>query len=474
MPKTATPRKPETVSRKLAETRNTSKNRSLSSLLGIGDNEKRLATDLGSGLNDVIGRGTIAGLLGLPGDLGGAAENGLRSLLGLPQVVPYGGSEHIGQKMEQAGLVSDVRRPKTELLASLISPAQAATAGYKAPQMARAGVKALDNLTSAPTMARMGQRGAIDPDLLKQLVSDASKYESANDYRKAYVAEHLMDLSNPQNHRIGRLIEDGVDEDTMRYMDAKYTADMYGRRGNNEYKYQREAMVPDVNTPDDMVTIYRGTDPAQKDMIPGDFVSFNRDYAAGHGDNVLSMRVPARDVVFQGNDFHEWIYSPERLRGDKYEGGLDKVWEMSRNGQPVGNLGKMVAPQDEALRVAQANALPDTDAGYAPLGSWVRDPFTVEGKTPIRQVREIPLDRLVLPELDTAGKILPHKAAYVERYAEAMRNGDVFPNLRGSELESGMIKIQDGHRRALAAKLAGKDSVLVNVDAIGDYWIPAK
>ena len=160
MPKTATPRKPETVSRKLAETRNTSKNRSLSSLLGIGDNEKRLATDVGSGLNDVIGRGTIAGLLGLPGDLGGAAENGLRSLLGLPQVVPYGGSEHIGQKLEQAGLVSDVRRPKTELLASLISPAQAATAGYKAPQMARAGVKALDNLSAPRTMGR--QQGAIE------------------------------------------------------------------------------------------------------------------------------------------------------------------------------------------------------------------------------------------------------------------------------------------------------------------------
>lgn len=165
MPKTATPRKPETVSSKLAETRAKSKNRSLSSLLGIGDNEKRLATDVGSGLNDVIGRGTIAGLLGLPGDLGGAAENGLRSLLGLPQVVPYGGSEHIGQKMEQAGLVSDVRRPKTELLASLISPAQAATAGYKAPQMARAGVQMMDNLTSAPTMARMGQRGAVETNL---------------------------------------------------------------------------------------------------------------------------------------------------------------------------------------------------------------------------------------------------------------------------------------------------------------------
>lgn len=181
MPKTVTPRKPETVSRKLAETRATSKNRSLSSLLGIGDNEKRLATDIASGLNDVTGRGTIAALLGLPGDMGGllhdsgaAVNNKIKEweiALGLVKPeqarwvqpnsgIPYGGSEHIGQKMEEAGLVSNVRRPKTELLASLISPAQAATAGYKAPQMVRATVKALDNLSAPRTMGR--QQGAIE------------------------------------------------------------------------------------------------------------------------------------------------------------------------------------------------------------------------------------------------------------------------------------------------------------------------
>jgi hypothetical protein len=104
-------------------------------------------------------------MLGAPGDIAGLAENSLRGLIGKPQVQPWGGSEHIGQTLEQAGLVSDVRRPKTELLASLISPASAATAGYKAPQMARSGVQMMDNLSSAPTMARMGQRGAIETDM---------------------------------------------------------------------------------------------------------------------------------------------------------------------------------------------------------------------------------------------------------------------------------------------------------------------
>lgn len=125
-------------------------------------NEKQLATDIGSGINDVFGRGTLAGLLGAPGDIAGMAENGIRALIGLPQVRPWGGSEHIGQKMQDYGLVSSVRRPKTELLASLISPAQVATASLKAPQYAKTALRLLDNLESAPTMARIGQRGAID------------------------------------------------------------------------------------------------------------------------------------------------------------------------------------------------------------------------------------------------------------------------------------------------------------------------
>lgn len=163
MPKTATPRKPESLERRLAETRNTSRNRSLAALLGIED--RNPLKDMLSATNDVVGRGTIAGFLGLPGDLGGMAENGLRYALGMPQVTPYGGSEHIGQQMEKAGLVTAKRRPVAETLASLISPSAAATAVFKAPSAARAGVRMLDNAVARNTMGRglaNSQVGAIE------------------------------------------------------------------------------------------------------------------------------------------------------------------------------------------------------------------------------------------------------------------------------------------------------------------------
>jgi hypothetical protein len=175
------------------------------------------------------------------------------------------------------------------------------------------------------------------------LIQEARKYKSADEFRKDYQASHLMDLSNPEKHRYGRLLEDGVDETTGKYMDAKRSADMYGSRGNNEYKYQREANVPDVKSKDELVTIYRGTKKTQKEMLPGDFVSFNKEYALSHneGEKLLTMKVPAKDVVFQGNDFHEWIYSPEKLRGgEDYTGGLEKIWKEAQKSQPLQEGGK--------------------------------------------------------------------------------------------------------------------------------------
>ena len=142
-----------------------------------------------------------------------------------------------------------------------------------------------------------------------------------------------MDLSDRAKHKYGRLLEDWVDEDTMRYMDAKYTADIYWSRWNNEYKWQKEAMVPDVKSKEDIVTIYRWTKKSQKEMEPWDFVSFNKEYASWHnvdGWHVISIKVPAKDVVWQWADLHEWIYSPEKLRWwEKYNWGLKEIWEQA-------------------------------------------------------------------------------------------------------------------------------------------------
>lgn len=161
------------------------------------------------------------------------------------------------------------------------------------------------------------------------LENEARKYKTADEFRKAYTARSLMDLSDPAKHRWGRIFEDGYDETTGLYLNAKVASDIYGKRGNKSYGDYPEAKVPDVTSEDQLVTIYRGTVEGQAEMLPGDFVSFNKEYALSHneGKKLLTLKVPAKDVVWQGNDFHEWIYSPESIRGKKYIGGLRAVWE---------------------------------------------------------------------------------------------------------------------------------------------------
>jgi hypothetical protein len=325
MPKTATKR-PMTLAEYKAKNEKANKDtRSpVAKAVGWDANKTQFIRDLLTGGNDVAGRGMIAGMLGAPGDIAGLAENSLRGLIGKPQVQPWGGSEHIGQTLEQAGLVSDVRRPKTELLASLISPASAAKTVLNAPKTAMTALRALDNLDSAPTMARMGQRGAVD----------VSKYGmSHRPMTKESGAATLDDL-------VPSFGEDVYTRNALQYFgsgdprEAQVLRTLSRLRGN----------------PDAEVTIYRGAPSDAESINAGDWVTLHpsvaQDYAEMFdGGRVLTHKVPASHVT-------AW---PDAL--------LEQGYYPPVTAPQPGLLGKMVAPQDEALRVAQANAAKPVSEG---------------------------------------------------------------------------------------------------------------
>lgn len=77
-------------------------------------------TDEGRAFTDVINRGLIAGTLGAPADIGAMAMRPF----GYKEEKPFMGSEYIGQKMEQMGMVSPTRRPVAEFAAG-VAPALA-------------------------------------------------------------------------------------------------------------------------------------------------------------------------------------------------------------------------------------------------------------------------------------------------------------------------------------------------------------
>ncbi len=158
-----------------------------------------LANDIASGINDIVGRGVIAPVLGAPADIGdllwnagawvnnkikdveyatGMVKPDLSSLvtgqrkgyIPYSQGNPYLGSEDIANRMERAGLVSPKRRPMAELAASLVSPSAAAKTAINAPKTAVNMLRMVDNLEAPSRGVRTadgmyiprGQMGAIE------------------------------------------------------------------------------------------------------------------------------------------------------------------------------------------------------------------------------------------------------------------------------------------------------------------------
>jgi len=112
--------------------------------------------DVVRGLLDAGNRGAVAGLLGGPVDTAALAMG----LLGYKNDAPVGGSEWIGQKMQNAGFVSPERNRLAEALASVAVPA---AANRLAPTLFAAEQKAAQNLAAPNRMnaATRGQAGAV-------------------------------------------------------------------------------------------------------------------------------------------------------------------------------------------------------------------------------------------------------------------------------------------------------------------------
>lgn len=186
------------------------------------------------------------------------------------------------------------------------------------------------------------EKGVVEiPEELKPLAKEAKKYDNANQFVDAHTQNSLLDLSNPQQHRFGRIFSD-TGEGIQDLVDI-----------NKEYssKIPRElerGRVPNITDPNKEVTIYRAAHTTAKSILPGDYVSFSKEYAASHmGENglnrtqLLEMKVPAKDVIWQGNDMTEWIYSPENVRNgfkdltDFY----NQVHGLDSSGKPIENGG---------------------------------------------------------------------------------------------------------------------------------------
>jgi hypothetical protein len=375
------------------------------------------------------------------GDIAGLGENGLRALVGKPQVEPWGGSEHIGRKMQKAGLVSPDRRPKTELLASLVSPGAVLKTALNAPKTARNLLKALDNLDAPATMRNMAQRGAIDVwhgsphkfDTFKAM-DNIGGGEGAQAYGHGGYHASNKDVADRYAREIsGRKLKDSIGYQSASDRNSTSSAIDYFmamKRGEipkdvvngkpiseDEISRQITGLSQELAKHDESLgaspQIYRNQlrwpDPAREATDPlsdkhfldwdkplseqspevqralnslsdSDFASMKKRTASkmadgtGDGNTAYNAFGGYNDPVGASNRLRDlgipgirYLDGGSRSAGQgshnyvTFDDALVNILE--RNGQPAGNLSKLVAPQDEALRVAQQNAALPVEQG---------------------------------------------------------------------------------------------------------------
>lgn len=95
------------------------------------------------------------------------------------------------------------------------------------------------------------------------------------------------------------------------------------------YKESLAALKGIKDNPDAEVTIYRAVPKGVKNINEGDWVSLSKTYAKEHGMHetdakkdmpVISKKVKAKDIGWDGNDLNEFVYNPETKKSNEVEG----------------------------------------------------------------------------------------------------------------------------------------------------------
>lgn len=129
---------------------------------------------------------------------------------------------------------------------------------------------------------------------------------------------------------------------------------------------------------------------------------------------------------------------------------------------------RVAAGGQSAARLDQGQVAEWADRETAPVGSWVKADFKLADSQPVYQVQDIALDNLYLPELDDNGNLQPEKRKYLADYTERAQAGEVAPGISVIEMDDGRLRVVDGHRRAMAARAAGKTSIRALVSPLID------
>jgi hypothetical protein len=239
--------------------------------------ESTLRDDLG--MDEVLTRTTMSGLGGL---LGGA---GARGTVGFINGVKTGDIAGIDLKTEvDEKILEEVTKP------NIIPP--------------------LKEITK-PIIKPVTKPKAVGGDL----ATEAKKYKSAEEFienyakkDKAYGMQHRPSYQDmPPVYDL--LKTDMLPKDVYTSPDFSIGNGAI-RRGEKAANESWEAIKKIRNKPDSKITVYRAS--PKNELNNGDWISLSKEYAKGEalseGVKVHKFEVPARDVIFAGDDINEFGY----------------------------------------------------------------------------------------------------------------------------------------------------------------------
>ncbi len=243
-------------------------------------------------IKDLAYRG-LAATLGAPVDIATMVMRPFGYKTPDQQVV--GGSEWMGQKMQDMGLVSSARSPLQEFAASMIVPSPDDL--YRAAAMAPALIGSVKGIGKA-----------VDDPLRATSKVDDFAYRGAHTAPGPDFGAPLYDLTGG-----GQM----------------YPADVYSPKAVQYYGTGYPAADKEAfalaqrvkGNPDAVVTMYRAV-PKDKNIASinqGDWVTLSKSYAKTHGDSVLEgnykileQKVKAKDLWTNADSIHEFGYWPSK------------------------------------------------------------------------------------------------------------------------------------------------------------------
>lgn len=291
----------------------------------------------------------------LPFGIGKKVSNKTASRFAVPLVIGSVASNFFGGKAEVKGIEEALTAAKDVGTATKIlkkagvaddlikeyAPILAKTS--KAEEVSKI-VSHLDDLSKTTQEAAKpiigGIKKAIAPSKdINPLMQEARKYKSAEEFVKAHEQNGLMDLSNYEKHRFGRALDEFTGRESIKnFLNGK------SELGSMDtLKYENPAVYKAISSPGDTVTVYQAVPKNASDALQiGDYVTLEKRYAQMHLNSVLEgeqktagkiieMKVPKSDVIWHGNDYNEWIYSPQKIR-DQYPNGLIDIYNQATKG----------------------------------------------------------------------------------------------------------------------------------------------